>query len=461
MNKNDIPISKVDLPQSALNKPDEAVSPISIIDLPLSTLDKPNETTMPEKVDSTQNAETPSDFHSSLHSPDVNIPKQTDNATQAPASAIIGLTAINDIQGEIFSGESCNMESMKSKVLQSEIGFSDVWYNGKRGVLLSKDLSDNIGIFVGEDLITDLLTVDCVFYLPKPFSDKLRLFNTEDWVRVTDNGYSINNRIIIDQMGIKGIPDVGRAILFDDENSLAAVLRFEYNKMTFDTAVKLPSNIVISDYNLELAYDNYAVLSSKTNHDIAIFNTNNFTVIKSIPMHDWETLCGYYDKLYLSQNVQERTHCLYQINRKTNVVRVYDYNNEKVLRQYNLNQIPTKTQLRDIFSDREGKVFFLFENDNHSERSIYYFDLSKNTLLQLKFGERQMENIFMSFSNIDNMFFYYTWEDEYNHYTSIAGIYDEQGEINKMLLVIDYGNNDLESTDFRPVNINLEEFIIR
>ncbi len=278
----------------------------------------------------------------------------------------------------------------------------DVWVAGNRGLVLSTDSSGKQGLFVSKEVSPYQLTGD-VFYLPQKLSKKIRILGFDDWVSSKINGYASNNKNL--EQYVKYTPKSSKFIMFDDTNNIVISAGFEGSELVLYKAVQVPKAIKLSDYTVELAFENTAVISSKNKTDIIMLDTKTLKMIESRKMQNWETLIGYNDKLYLKNATNTRTYCLYQIDRKSNILRVYDVKNNKVVKKYNLNKLTFKGKLINVFSDREGLLGLIYKEEKSSQPlKLYFYSTEKNQLYQT---EKTIDKSLAAIKQVDNMFFYY------------------------------------------------------
>lgn len=348
------------------------------------------------------------------------------------------------------------LTSDSQAIYDSIMDFSDIWFGGNRGAILSKDKNGRLGIFCGIKYPVHELSTDkrYVYYLPNCFSDSLRMFNFEDWVKTTHNGYAINDPSVLKYGQIGGIPEENRLLLIDTTNNLIAIAKMSHNKLTFELLTRVTGSITLNDLRFVVAYDDRLVFESRGGNTLLIFDTNEFSLVESREMDNWETFRGAYCKI---DNTSERIICLMQVNRSLNQTRVYELANAQVVKQFNMECLLDQQYLMDMYTDREGRILFIY-NTPQSQKiwNLYIYSLLDNKLSMFVESELN-KDIFNSIVNIDNLFFFYDWNDEVGYLVKKISIFDKEGTANPKLEV----ENEFYKTshDFSIME-NTSDFIV-
>ncbi len=361
---------------------------------------------------------------------------------------------VEELEGEEIECETIEYEpDLLDSVDDNANELSDVWINKNRGLIISQDISGKTVIYACYGAIDLYSLGNKVYYLPQNLSNKIRIFNFEDWVKNSTNGYAISNEYYMERR-TQTTPKNSRFIMFDDENNIVIVAGFEGQELIFYKAVQVPDDFKLSDYTVEMAYENRAIISSKLNNDLLTIDTETLQLIECNKMQNWETLCGYNDKLFLQKESNARNYSLYQIDREKNILRVYDAKANKVLKEYDLGKLPVKGKFINVSSDREGWLALEYkEEESEQPIRMYFYNTAKDQLMTLNEDDLKRLN---EVKQIDNTFFYYFWIGDGSNLDIIFTAYDREGK--KSVFIVMARDDYFNDINLMPIKTDLKGF---
>jgi len=323
-----------------------------------------------------------------------------------------------------FEERQKELETLREGV----IGSAELWCGENRGINIDIKLFNGKGLTKGYTYI---------YYLPDELSDCLRIFNAEDWMKITNNGYPT----WLDFFEIS-LPESSRGILIDDEKNILVLFVIDEKSFTIKNAAKFLDIFDLSDYEVFLGFEDESVykivLNRKSDNCVYIINAETFELIKKCDMGEWKTIKGYNELIFNNDGEARRGYVLYQINENGNIVRQYDIVNNKTLCSFNLEELPMKGYIKTIYSDGEGRIIVVGDSQgNDILESVIAYDRINDKTYKIN-SDRYKYGI--NASSIDKIYFLSTWDEETGDVKKILNLIDEKNNSVDIMPFIDCGN---------------------